>query len=106
MKLLKRIFISLLILLTANLYFQNITFAEQVSTRYPVEIRHPPSEEIPTIKEKKTSGWIWLIAIGLIGGIVAAATGDGDDGDSGAGDESDTGGGGDDSETGDVDYTW
>ena len=93
MKSLKRIFTALLILLTFNLYLPKITFAEQSLTKHPLETRSTPEEEIPTIKEK-TSGWKWLIVLGLVGGMVAVAAGGGG------------GGNGGDSETGDVDYNW
>lgn len=68
MKLLKRILISLLILLTVNLYLPKITFAEQDLIKKPLEIRSTPEEDIPTEKVKKTSGWTWLIGVSLIGG--------------------------------------
>jgi len=96
MKLLKRIFVSLLILLTFNLYLPNPAFADQTLTKHPLETRSTPEEEIPTTKAKKTSGWTWLIVLGLVGGMVAVAAGGGGDG----------GGNGGDSETGDVDYDW
>ena len=92
----KRIFIVLLILLTFNLYLPNVIFAEQGPTKHPLEIRSTPAKDIPKIKVKKTSGWTWVIVLGLVGGMVAVAAGGGGDG----------GGNGGDSETGDVDYDW
>ena len=104
MKSLKKLFTLVLILSILNLYLPNITFAGQPQiykkagiTKHKPEILSTPEEDIPTIKAKKTSGWTWLIAIGLIGGVVAAAAGG--DGDGGGG----GGGGGD---TGDVAVTW
>ena len=94
MKSMKKIFIVLLILLTFNLYLPNVIFAEQGPTKHPLEIRSTPAKDIPKIKVKKTSGWKWLIVLGLVGGMVAVAAG-GDGGDNGG-----------DSETGDVDYDW
>ncbi len=94
MKLVKRIFTALLILLTFNLYLPNVAFAEQGPTKHPLEIRSTPAKDIPKIKVKKTSGWKWLIVLGLVGGIAAVAAGGGG------------GGNGGDSETGDVDYNW
>jgi len=79
MKLLKKIFAALLILLTLNLYLPDITFAEASITKHKPEIKSTPEQEIPTIKEKKTSGWTWLILVALIGGAAAAAGGGGDD---------------------------
>lgn len=93
MKSMKKIFIALLILLTFNLYLPNITFAEQGPTKHPLEIRSTQAKDIPKIKVK-TSGWKWLILLGLVGGMVAVAAGGGG------------GGNGGDSETGDVDYNW
>jgi len=94
MKLMKRIFTALLILLTFNLYLPNPAFADQTLTKHPLETRSTPEEDMTTIKKKKTSGWTWLIVLGLVGGMVAVAAG-GDGGDNGG-----------DSETGDVDYDW
>ena len=98
MKLVKRIFTALLILLTFNLYLPNVVFAEQGPTKHPLEIRSTPAKDIPKIKVKKTSGWKWLIVLGLVGGMVAAASG----GDSGGG----SSGGDDSGDSGDVSGTW
>jgi hypothetical protein len=92
MKVIKKSLIVLLILSTVNLFIPKAIFAEPAPTKNPLEIRSTPEEEIPTIKEKKTSGWKWLIVLGLVGGVVAVAAGGG--------------GNGGDSETGDVDYDW
>ena len=104
MKSLKKLLTLVLILSVMSLYLPNLTCAEQRPlfakagvTEHKPEILSTPEEDIPTIKAKKTSGWTWLIAIGLIGGVVAAAAGG--DGDGGGG----GGGGGD---TGDVAVTW
>jgi hypothetical protein len=97
MKFLNRIFISLLILSIFNIYLPNLTFADQVLTKHPPEIRTTPEEDIPMMKGKKTSGWTWLILIALLGGVAAAAGGGG--GDSG-------GGGGTTTTTGDVTVGW
>ena len=96
MKLLKKIFTLLLILLMLNFYLPNLTFAEQALTKHPPEIRTTPEEDIP-IKVKKTSSWTWLILVALLGGVAAAAGGGG--GDSG-------GGGGTTTTTGDVTVGW
>ena len=96
MKLLKKIFTLLLILLMLNFYLPNLTFAEQALTKHPPEIRTTPEEDIP-IEVKKTSSWTWLILVALLGGVAAAAGGGG--GDSG-------GGGGTTTTTGDVTVGW
>lgn len=79
MKLVKRIFVALLILSVMNLYLPKITFAEQHYvyakagvTKHKPEILSTPEEDIPTIKEKKTSGWTWVILLVLAGGVAAA----------------------------------
>jgi hypothetical protein len=99
MRTLRKPFIVFLILLTANLFIARVIFAEQGPTKHPLEIRSTPEEEIPTIKEKKTSGWTWLILIALVGGAAAAAGGGGGEKSSG----SSTNGGGD---TGSYTGTW
>ncbi len=110
MKVLKRIFIALLILLTFNLYLPSITFAEQHYvyakagiTKHKPETLSTPEEDIPTIKEKKRSGWTWLILLGLAGGAAAAIGGGGGDDSGGSGSG---GGGGDGGDAGDVTVTW
>ena len=108
MKLVERIFVALLILSVMNLYLPKITFAEQHYvyakadiTKHKPEILSAPEEDIPTIKEKKTSGWTWVILAALIGGAAAAASSGG--GDDGGGDSS----GSDDSgDTGDYTGIW
>lgn len=90
MKLLKRVFIALLIVLSLNLYRSDAIFAGQSITEHPLEIRSTPEEEISTGKVEKPSTWIWLLAVGLIGGVVAVSSGD------------DEGG----SDTGNVTYGW
>ncbi len=73
MKLVKRIFIVLIILLTLNLYLPNITFAQQTHfyakaqiTQHPPQILASPEEKIPVKKvTKKKSKWLWKM-IGLI----------------------------------------
>ena len=102
MKSMKKIFIALLILLTFNLYLPNAAFAEQGPTKHPLEIRSTPAKDIPKIKVKKTSGWTWVIVVGLRGGMVAAAS----SGGGGDGGGSDSGGGSGDSDGGDVTGTW
>ena len=97
MKLVKRIFTALLILLIFNLYLPTMTFAEQGPTKSPIKIRSTPEEDIPEIKEKKTSTWTWVLLVALLGGVAAAAGGGG--GDSG-------GGGGTTTTTGDVIVEW
>jgi len=103
MKLLKKIFTLLLILLILNLYFPNLTFAEHKYlyakagiTKHKPEILSTPEENIPTIKVKKTSGWTWLILVALLGGVAAAAGGGGGG----------SGGGGGTTTTGDVTVGW
>ena len=62
MKLVKRIFVSLLILLTFNLYLPKITFAGQVPTKHPLEIRTTPEEDIPVeVVREKRSKWPWIV---------------------------------------------
>ncbi len=80
MNLLKKIFTALLILLIFNLYLPTLTFAEQAPTKQPLKIRATPPEDIPEIKEKKTSTWTWVLLVALIGGVAAAASGNGGDG--------------------------
>ena len=103
MKLVKRIFISLLMLFTLNLYLPNMTFAEQTHllakadiTKHPPEILTTPEEDIP-VKVIKKRRWPWVV-LGLLvlGGAAAAFVGGGDGDDDG-------GGGGD---TGDVTVSW
>jgi hypothetical protein len=96
MQLAKRILAAFLILLIVNLSLPPITFAEQDLTTHPLEVRTTPEEEISTIKEKKTSGWTWVILLGLVGGAaaVAASSSGGDSSSSSSGD------------TGEVNYTW
>jgi len=106
MKLLKRILISLLILLTVNLYLPKITFAGQDLIKKPLEIRSTPEEDIPTEKVKKTSGWTWVILAALAGGLVYAFGG-GDDGDDTGDDTGDTGDDGDEAgDDGEYTITW
>ena len=108
MKSMKKIFTVLLIILTFNLYLPNATFAEQGPTKHPLEIRSTPPKDIPKIKVKKTSAWTWLILVGLLGGVLAAASG-GDGGDSASGGSSgDSGGSGSDDsgDTGDYTVGW
>lgn len=90
MESLKKLFTVVLILSVVSLYLPNITLAEQHHvfakarvTEHKPEILSTPEEPIPTIKAKKTSGWTWLIAIGLIGGVAAAAAGGGGGGGGG-----------------------
>ncbi len=81
MKLLKRIFTVLLILLTFNLYIPGITFAAQGLTKHPLEIRSTPEEKMPA-KEvtKKKSRWLWwVLGLAIVGGGAAAISGGGDD---------------------------
>jgi len=77
MKLVKRIFIVLIILITLNFYLPNITFAQQAHffakaqiTQHPPQILAPPEEKIPVKKvTKKKSKWLWrLIGLAIVGG--------------------------------------
>ena len=103
MKLVKRIFTALLILLIFNLYLPNISLAGQALTKHPLETRSTPEEEIPTTKAKKTSSWTWLIVLGLVGGIAAVAAGGGGDSPPSSSPEPQPEPSGD---TGDVTVTW
>jgi len=111
MRLLKRLFVALLILSVTNLYLPKITFAKQRHlfakagiTKHKPEIRSTPEEDIPTIKKKKTTAWTWLILLALIGGAAAAACGGGGgDKDDKPPPPPDEGDGGD---SGDVTVTW
>ncbi|MBW2311933.1 MAG: hypothetical protein JRF35_12815 [Deltaproteobacteria bacterium] len=101
----KSLFILMLALLTLTLYFPKLSLAQQQVTREAIPQHQPkswstPEQEIPTVKEKKTSGWTWLILIALVGGAAAAAGGGGDDESSGS-----TGGGGG-GDTGSYTGTW
>ena len=106
MKSLKKLLTVVLAVLLLILYFPNLTFAGQHHlyaqagiTKHKPEILSTPEEEIPTVKAKKTSGWTWLILLGLVGGIAAAAGGGGG-GDSGGGASPPP------AEEGDVTVTW
>jgi hypothetical protein len=95
MEYIKKISVIVLVILTLNLSLTNMAFAQQVFVSPDVPKHEPqswstPEEDIPPIKEKKTSGWTWVILIALLGGVAAAAGGGGG-GDSGSG-GSDTGG--------------
>ena len=100
----KRLFAVFLILFTLTLYAPRICLAGEHHPLTPAgiteqqpQIRSTPQEEIPTVKKKKTSGWTWLILLGVVGGAAVAA---------GAGGGGDSGGEGNDSDTGDVTYSW
>jgi hypothetical protein len=102
MEYIKKIFVIVLVILTLNLYLPKMALAQQVFASADVPKHEPQSwgtqeEDIPTIKEKKTSGWTWLILLVLIGGAAAAAGGGG--GGNG-------GGGGDGDDDGEVTGTW
>ena len=106
---LKKIFIIVLVLLTLNLYFPRIHFAQElqlysnwIATGSP-EIRSAPEPEIRSTPEKdipkKKSRWLWwLIGLALVGGGAAAISGGGDEG------SSDSGGGSGDTGSGTI--TW
>ncbi|MBW2312209.1 MAG: hypothetical protein JRF35_14270 [Deltaproteobacteria bacterium] len=87
MKLLKKIFTCMLILLAFNLFLPTIAFAEhrylyakKGITEHEPEILSTPEEEIPTVKVKKSSSWAWMILLALIaGGAAAAAAGGGEE---------------------------
>ena len=105
MRFLKKLFISVLILLTLCLYLPHTTFAQQTHyyakadiTEHAPKSRTTPEKDVPKIKVKKTSGWTWLILLTLAGGAAAAAS-------SAGGEESSSGGGGG-GETGCVTGTW
>jgi hypothetical protein len=103
MKSLKKLLTVVLILSLVSVCLPNLAFADQhpvfakaeITTHKP-EILSTPEEDIPTIKAKKSSGWTWLILLGLAGGLAAVAGGGGGGGSS-------SGGGGD---SGDVTVTW
>jgi hypothetical protein len=86
MKLLKRIFTALLILLIMNLYLPKLTFAEQYYlyskadiTKHKPEILSKPEKDIPAIK-KKGSSWGWYILLLLVAwGAAEAADGGGEE---------------------------
>ncbi len=105
MKLLKRIFIALLILLTFNLYLPSISFAEAAVTKHEPEILSTPEEDIPEedipIKENGKSSWTWVILLALVGGLAAAVGGGGGGGGDGGG-----GGSTPPPDEGDVTVTW
>ena len=91
MKRLKKILSVVLILLTLSLYFPRITFAEEGRifaaaadvTKYPPEFLSSPEIDLPTEKEKKISGWTWvIIALLVLGGVGAGAGGGGGGGGS------------------------
>ena len=100
---LKRLLAVFLILFTLTLYAPNIILAGEQSppvkpgiTEQEPQIRSTPQEQIPTVKKKKTSGWTWLILLGVVGGAAIAAG-------AGGGGESSSGGGGD---TGSYNGSW
>lgn len=106
MKRLKKTLSVVLILLTLNLYFPRITFAEEGRifaaaadvTKYPPEFLSSPEIDMPIEKERKISGWTWVV-LGLlvIGGVAVAAAGGGGGGG---------GGGSAAPRTGNVSYGW
>jgi hypothetical protein len=95
MRLLNKIFILVLILLTLNLYFPRIHFAQELqlyskseTVRSPEirsapkpEIRSTPEEEIPVKKVvKKKSRWIWwVLGLVIVGGGAAVVAGEEED---------------------------
>jgi hypothetical protein len=89
MEYLKKPFILVLALLTLTCFLPQLSIAQEDLKGSDVPNHEPqswstPEQEIPTVKEKKTSGWTWLILLGLVGGAAAAAgSGGGDGGSSG-----------------------
>lgn len=92
MEYVKKILVVVLVILTLNLYLPNMAPAQGHVASADVAKHEPqswgtPEEEMPTIKEKKTLPWTWLLLIALVGGVAAAAGG----GDGGGNGGSDTG---------------
>jgi hypothetical protein len=83
MNLAKRIVAAVLILLVFNLYLPTLSFAGQGPAKSPIKIRSTPEEDIPEVKEKKTSTWTWVLLLALLGGVAAAAGGGGGGGGGG-----------------------
>ena len=86
MKYIKKLFVTVLVILTLSLYLPKMALSQQQFASADVPKHEPqswgtPEKDIPTIKQKKTSRWIWVILVALIGGVAAAAGG----GDSGGG---------------------
>jgi hypothetical protein len=95
MSLLNKIFILVLILLTLNLYFPRIHFAQElklysesiiakspeIRSASAPEIRSTPEEKIPVEKVVKKKGkWLWwLLGLVIVGGGAAAVAGGGED---------------------------
>ncbi len=100
---LKKSFTVLLAFLMLSLYFPNISFAEKQLfgakagiTKHRPQVVSTPEQDIPTVKEKKTSLWpLCLLGVVAIAGGAAAAAGGGDD-------ENGNGNG----TTGDITVTW
>ena len=104
MEYIKKISITMLVILILNLYLPKMALAQQVFASADVPKHEPqswgtPEEDIPPIK---TSGWTWVILVALVGGIAAAASGGGG-GDSGGGS---SGGGDGSSDTGSYTGSW
>ena len=103
MKSLKKLLSAVLILLVLNLYFPNITYAEQHYlfakagiTKHKPETLSTPEEPIPVeVVKKKSYTWLWVVlGVLAVGGAAAAAGGSDDDEEAGGGD------------SGDVTVTW
>ena len=86
MKILKSIFVSLLILLTLNLYLPRITFAEKGNilaktkiTGHSPEIRSTKEEDIPVKVVKKKSYTLIYVILGVLvlGGVAGGLGGSG-----------------------------
>ena len=101
MDLLKKLLISVLIVLTLNLYLPGSAIAQQLHAKVDVPKHSPQSWSTPEIEipkeqpKKKIKKWVYiLLAVLVLGGAAAAAGGgggssdDGGSGDSGSGDYS------------------
>lgn len=101
----RKLVVLILLLFTLQLSVPPLSFSQErqrvaqagVTTPRP-EVLGTPEKRIPTVKrEKKRSGWTWLILLGVLVGAAGAAGG-------GGGDSS--GGGGETPSTGDVTVAW
>lgn len=89
MDLLKKLFISVLIVLTLNLYLPGTALAQQLHAKADVPKHSPESWSSPEIKitktkeepKKKGKKWVYiLLGVLVVGGAAAAAGGGGGDG--------------------------
>ncbi len=99
MKMIKNIFIVLLILSLLNLYLPRVTFSqigdiEEEITNHAPEMRATPEENIPVeVVKKRGPIWLWVVlGLLLIGGTLALVTAGGGGGGGGNSSSNSSGG--------------